>query len=215
MPNPIHTRYLGHVQLTEVIRSLHSALSAFLMVINVDLIEPEFKDENMSKSALDCLVFSMAISLAMTVSAAHAADADGEEGITSIQARYTSRILFFKVGEISLSTNVGHGTYSANTHIRAAGLAALFADFDIEAEVAGLSNAGQITPNLYTWIERNSKKTREVTVQFEEGLANSNAAPPFGSMGQPPAMGDELQDVIDPMSAFLQLSSTFSVSSNS
>ena len=68
-----------------------------------------------------------------SVAAQNVASADPEIHVT---ATYSSPVLIFKVGEVTVTADIDADGYSATTHIRAAGLAALFTDFDIRADMA-------------------------------------------------------------------------------
>lgn len=130
----------------------------------------------------------------------------------SIEARYSSSVLIFKVGEITLRAHRAPDRYTASTEIGAAGLAALFTDFDIRAEVSGVFEAGLPVPDRYAHVERTGRKVRAVDVAFEGRLAVSTAEPPFGSLGQPPASDSERTGVFDPMTAVFFLSEAISAS---
>lgn len=132
----------------------------------------------------------------------------------SVEARYSSSVLIFKVGEITLSAHRESDSYFASTEIGAAGLAALFTDFDIRAEVSGGFEAGLPVPNRYAHIERTGRKVRAVDVAFVDRLAVSTAEPPFGSLGQPPASDSERTGVLDPMTAVFFLSDAINASGN-
>ncbi len=130
----------------------------------------------------------------------------------SVEARYSSSVLIFKVGEITLRAHRAPDSYSASTEIGAAGLAALFTDFDIRAEVSGVFEAGLPVPGRYAHIERTGRKVRAVDVAFEDRLAVSTAEPPFGSLGEPPASDSERTGVLDPMTAVFFLSEAINAS---
>ncbi|WP_291841982.1 DUF3108 domain-containing protein [Maricaulis sp.] len=142
--------------------------------------------------------------LAMPDEAAFPADAP--PGETRIEARYASSVLFFRVGQITLNARFGAQAYSADSQIEAAGLAALFTDFDIHAEVAGAGRAGARDPARYAHVERTGSKVRAVEVDFGGPVAQSEVEPPFGSWGVPPASESDRTSVIDPMTAFFELS---------
>jgi len=127
-------------------------------------------------------------------------------GETRIEARYSSSILIFKVGEITLSALLEDESYSANTHVEAAGLAALFTDFDIRAEVSGVRGPSGTHPDHYSHIERTGDKVRAVDMSYDQQLANVDVDPPFGSLGLPPATRDHKTGTVDPMSALFLLS---------
>jgi hypothetical protein len=129
---------------------------------------------------------------------------EGQHGVT---ARYSGSILIFKVGEITLAAQFSDNHYSADTHLQAAGLAALFTDFDIRAQVSGSVETAGPRPSTYSHVERTGSKVRAVDVSFEDNVAASSAEPPFGSMGVPAASRDQRRGVIDPMSAVFLLSS--------
>lgn len=126
-------------------------------------------------------------------------------GLT-LSARYSSRVLIFPVGDITFQANLDGQAYSATTRIEAAGLAALFTDFDISAEVDGVLATSTVTPNRYAHVERTGRKVRSVEVSFPAGVASSHVEPPFGSWGVPPASERDRTGAIDPMSAFVALS---------
>ena len=132
-----------------------------------------------------------------------AGEAGGE---TRIEARYDSSVLVFKVGEITLNARFGDQVYSADSYIEAAGLAALFTDFDIRAEVSGEGGDGARRPARYGHVERTGSKVRAVEVDFGGAVARSDVQPPFGSRGVPPASETDRTGVIDPMTAFFELS---------
>jgi hypothetical protein len=129
-------------------------------------------------------------------------------GVTSISARYDGWVLVFKVGEIELNARFDDTAYEADSFVAAAGLAALFTDFDIRSEVAGQLQGGTPDPERYGHVERTGEKVRAVDVSFEDNIASSQAQPPFGSWGVPPASESDRTGAIDPMSAFFQLSGT-------
>lgn len=123
-----------------------------------------------------------------------------------LTARYSSRVLIFPVGDITFEARLANSAYSATTRIEAAGLAALFTDFDINAEVQGYLDGTAAEPSRYAHVERTGRKVRSVEVSFPEGVASSAVEPPFGSWGVPPASEDDRTGAIDPMSAFVALS---------
>jgi len=129
-----------------------------------------------------------------------------QPGELTLSARYSSRVLIFPVGDITFQANLSGQAYSATTRIEAAGLAALFTDFDINAEVDGVLAASGITPSRYAHVERTGRKVRSVEVSFPAGVASSHVEPPFGSWGVPPASERDRTGAIDPMSAFVALS---------
>ncbi len=159
-----------------------------------------------------CLVAGIGLSLGLGP-AAGSADSDealsvpGSSPVTvRVSARYSSSVLFFKVGEITLEARLGEAGYAAESYIEAAGLAALFTDFDIRAEVSGQGGNGARAPEVYAHIERTGSKIRSVRVEFSDVAARSEVEPPFGSWGVPPASDSDRTDVIDPMTAFFELS---------
>lgn len=131
-------------------------------------------------------------------------------GTLSLSARYSSRVLIFPVGDITFEARLEDRTYSASTRIEAAGLAALFTDFDINAEVLGYFQGADASPSRYAHVERTGRKVRSVEVSFPQGVASSAVEPPFGSWGVPPASEHDRTGAIDPMSAFVALSEQLS-----
>lgn len=125
---------------------------------------------------------------------------------TQISARYDSSVLIFKVGEITLNARFSETGYRADSFIEAAGLASLFTDFDIRAEVSGRDGPGGREPVVYAHTERTGSKVRAVRVDFAAEIAQSDVEPPFGSLGVPPASDSDRTGVIDPMTAFFELS---------
>jgi len=127
----------------------------------------------------------------------------------TVRARYSGSVLIFQVGRIYFNATLGPDWYSSQSHVEAAGLAALFTDFDIDSEVEGRLRAdGVAVPDRYGHVERTGDKVRSVNVSFAGPHAISTVEPPFGSWGVPPASETDRTGVIDPMSAFLQLSSS-------
>ena len=124
----------------------------------------------------------------------------------AVSATYASSVLVFKVGEITLDARFSRDSYSADSFIEASGLAALFTDFDIHAEVAGARSGLGPQPDRYAHVERTGRKVRTVDVDLTGAVAESVARPPFGSWGEPPASDADRTGVIDPMSAFFALS---------
>jgi hypothetical protein len=122
-----------------------------------------------------------------------------------VTARYSSSVLIFKVGDITLTAEIELARYAANTRVEAAGLAALFTDFDIRAEVEGRRSAESMAPTRYGHVERTGSKVRAVDIRFQDRLASAEATPPFGSLGVPPATPEQRTDVIDPISAIFLL----------
>lgn len=128
------------------------------------------------------------------------------EAPLSISADYSASVLVFRVGRVTLDAELGREDYAATAHVEAAGLAALFTDFDIDSEVAGRFGANGPQPVSYGHTERTGEKTRVIDVVFEEGLAYSTATPQFSSWGEPPASEADRTGVVDPMTATLLLS---------
>ena len=123
-----------------------------------------------------------------------------------LTAQYSSRVLIFPVGDITFEARLEADGYHARSRIEAAGLAALFTDFDITAEVEGDLVDGGASPTRYAHVERTGRKVRAVEVTFDNGLARSVADPPFGSWGVPPASEVDRMGTLDPMTAFVALS---------
>jgi hypothetical protein len=128
------------------------------------------------------------------------------EGQSTVTAHYTGSILIFKVGEITLSAQFADDRYIADTHLRAAGLAALFTDFDIRAQVSGQMDSAGPRPSTYSHVERTGSKVRAVAMSFDGDIAAASASPPFGSLGDPAASAEQRTGTIDPMSAVFFLS---------
>lgn len=126
----------------------------------------------------------------------------------TITARYSSSVLVFRVGSIALTAEIQPDHYAAHTTVEAAGLAALFTDFDIRAEVEGSRQADVMAPLRYGHVERTGSKVRAVDIRFEDRIASALATPPFGSLGVPPATLEQRTNVIDPISALFLLSQT-------
>ncbi len=161
--------------------------------------------------ALLVLVPVLALSTASAAgTTAHSRTASPGEGHVQVRAVYASSVLMLKVGEVTLEAEFGPDRYRASSFVEAAGLAALFTDFDIRAEVEGRRGAGGARPDRYAHVERTGRKVRSVEVQFGSGAAVSVAEPPFGSLGQPPASRADRTGVIDPMTAFFRLSDRMS-----
>ncbi|WP_295691978.1 DUF3108 domain-containing protein [uncultured Maricaulis sp.] len=156
------------------------------------------------------LVVATGLGLVMATGAAGSDEAvpapEIAEDAVRVSARYASSVLFFKVGEITLDARFGEAGYAAESYIEAAGLAALFTDFDIRAEVSGQGGNGAREPQIYEHVERTGSKVRSVRIEFSDIVARSEAEPPFGSWGVPPASDSDRTDVIDPMTAFFELS---------
>ncbi|MEE2565338.1 DUF3108 domain-containing protein [Hyphobacterium marinum] len=129
-----------------------------------------------------------------------------------VSADYSASVLIFEVGEITLSAELGHTHYRASAHVEAAGLAALFTDFEIDSEVAGQRSAAGPQPGRYAHIERTGRKRRDIEVTFDGGTARSVATPEFSSWGEPPASEADRTGVVDPMTATLLLSEMVSAS---
>lgn len=156
------------------------------------------------------LVVATGLGLVMATGAAGSDEAvpapEIAEDAVRVSARYASSVLFFKVGEITLDARFGEAGYAAESYIEAAGLAAFFTDFDIRAEVSGRGGNGAREPQIYEHVERTGSKVRSVRIEFSDIVARSEAEPPFGSWGVPPASDSDRTDVIDPMTAFFELS---------
>lgn len=160
------------------------------------------------------LVVATCVSLSLGLGASRSgADADardpappGSASGVQLSARYASSVLVFKVGEITLNAQLGPNGYAADGYIEAAGLAALFTDFDIRAEVRGSGVNGEREPAVYGHVERTGSKIRSVRVDFGGPVARSEVVPPFGSLGVPPASEADRTHVIDPITAFFELS---------
>lgn len=162
--------------------------------------------------------FAKALPLVLALTAGVSASADeavaplpatsAETSAVSVTARYASSVLIFRVGAITLSAQMDEAEYSASTFIEAAGLAALFTDFDIRAEVAGAFSETGPQPARYAHVERTGEKVRSVDVSFREPVATADVEPPFGSLGVPPASDADRTGVIDPMTAVFFLSET-------
>lgn len=145
-----------------------------------------------------------------SVSVCGAALADGAEETPpaglSVSARYAASVLVFPVGRVDLNARIENSQYIADTYVEAAGLAALFTDFDISAQVEGRVRPRGVRPTRYSHRERTGHKVRNVEVTFPGRVATSAVTPPFGSWGVPPASDDDRRHAMDPMSAVFILS---------
>ncbi|GJL96212.1 MAG: hypothetical protein DHS20C06_00290 [Hyphobacterium sp.] len=130
---------------------------------------------------------------------------DRETPLT-IEADYSASVLIFRVGRVTLNAELEPDNYAAQAHVEAAGLAALFTDFDIDSEVEGQFMATGPQPSHYVHVERTGDKTRRIEVAFENRLAHPTATPEFSSWGDPPASDLDRTGVVDPMTATLLLS---------
>ena len=136
---------------------------------------------------------------------------DGVGAPVRISAGYSSSVLVFRVGTIVLNADITETDYRADVTIRAAGLASLFSDLDLRANVEGhLTPAGPV-PVHYGHNETTPSKTRLLDVDFTENVALAHADPPFGSLGIPPASTADRTGVLDPMTAFFALSETLAM----
>lgn len=148
----------------------------------------------------------LALTAATPLAAAREEAVPAGRSAVSVSATYASSVLVFRVGEIRLDAEFSDNHYSADSFIQAAGLAALFTDFDIRAEVAGRRRDGEPEPDHYSHVERTGSKVRAVDVDLTGPVAVSVAEPPFGSWGEPPASPADRIGVMDPMTAFFRLS---------
>lgn len=140
------------------------------------------------------------------VAAASPAPALNRETPLSITADYSASVLVFRVGRVTLEADLGRADYAAQAHVEAAGLAALFTDFEIDSDVAGRFTDAGPQPSRYGHVERTGDKTRIIDVAFDGGVARSTASPDFSSWGEPPASEADRTGVVDPMTATLLLS---------
>jgi len=123
---------------------------------------------------------------------------------TNINIVYTGSVIIFRVANIQLSGQIGPETYGANARFTTAGLAALFSDADIEAEISGYAG-GILSPWRYEHLNHSSGSGRIVGIDFPDGVATADVVPPFGSMGQPPANDEQRDGAVDPVSALLRI----------
>jgi len=143
---------------------------------------------------------------ALVLAALPAQAAASEPAPLTISADYSASVLIFEVGEVTLNAELDAQSYRASAHVEAAGLAALFTDFEIDSEVAGQRSAAGPQPGRYAHVERTGRKRRDIAVTFEGGTARSVATPEFSSWGEPPASEADRTGVVDPMTATLLLS---------
>lgn len=157
----------------------------------------------------------IAVLAGLVLALAPAAADDGVDAVSAassdlrLTARYAGSVLALRVGAIEVEAAIGETGYAARTHVEAAGLAAFFTDFEIDAEVAGEASDEGWRPIRYAHVERNGDKVRRVEVGFESGRAESAVTPPFGSWGVPPASAEDREGVIDPVSAVFFLAEAF------
>lgn len=147
----------------------------------------------------------ISIGLLCLLATAPAAALNRETPLT-ITADYSASVLVFRVGRVTLEADLGRADYAAQAHVEAAGLAALFTDFEIDSRVAGRFGAGGPEPARYGHTERTGDKTRIIDVDFGGGVARSTASPEFTNWGDPPASEADRTGVVDPMTATLLLS---------
>lgn len=154
---------------------------------------------------------ALACAMALTVSAAadDAAAPAPASGATQFSAVYSGSVLIFQVADITVSGQVSADAYSANARFRAAGLAALFTDADIEAEVSGYNRDGGLRPWRYRHLNHASSKNRVIRIDFPDGVAEPDIDPPFGSMGEPPASHAQRTGAIDPLTGMFALAMSF------
>lgn len=122
-----------------------------------------------------------------------------------INAEFSGSVLIFQVANIRVSSEIADDTYSANARFRAAGLAALFSDADIEAGVSGYNEGAHLQPWQYQHRNHASSKNRVIEINFPERVAEPNINPPFGSMGEPPANEEQRTGAIDPLTGMISM----------
>ncbi|HAQ36741.1 MAG: hypothetical protein CMF74_11275 [Maricaulis sp.] len=142
-------------------------------------------------------------------SADDAATAPARAEPIRISAEYTGSVLIFQVASIQVSSEIGDENYSANARFRAAGLAALFSDADIEAGVSGYNEGAHLQPWQYRHRNHASSKNRVIEINFPDRVAEPNITPPFGSMGEPPASAAQRAGAIDPLTGMMSLALNF------
>tara|TARA_R110002073_G_scaffold328354_2_gene509546 strand:+ start:2270 stop:3091 length:822 start_codon:yes stop_codon:yes gene_type:complete len=159
------------------------------------------------------LAHAAALALGASLSASAVADDAGapvsQASATQFSAVYSGSVLIFQVADITVSGRVADESYSANARFRAAGLAALFTDADIEAEVSGYNGATGLRPWQYRHLNHASSKNRVIEINFPDGVAEPNINPPFGSMGEPPASTAQRTNAIDPLTGMFALATSF------
>lgn len=150
-------------------------------------------------------------SLSLTAAADDAGTAAPASAAAAHQfsAVYSGSVLIFQVADITVSGQVSLDTYSANARFRTAGLAALFSDADIEAEVSGYNGAGGLRPWRYQHLNHASSKNRVIEISFPDGVAMPNINPPFGSMGEPPASDAQRAGAVDPLTGMFSLAMSY------
>ena len=126
-----------------------------------------------------------------------------------VRADYAGSVWNIRVGRIAFDASLSGEDYTASTHIEAAGLAALFADFEIEANARGRRLETGWRPLRYAHVERNEDKVRTVDVRFPRRVAMPVAEPDFSSWGDPPASESDRAGALDPVTAVFSLAEAY------
>jgi hypothetical protein len=145
---------------------------------------------------------SLATLLAMACLPAAAA---AQEGIRTLEARYSVHARGIRAGEFTFRFTESGDAYEASAERRVTGaLRALAGDSqDYEYSVEGVVEDGRLAPSRYR--HSGGRRGRVVDVTFTPDDIVTTANPPMG-MGEPPATQDQRRGAIDQLSAIATMS---------
>lgn len=131
------------------------------------------------------------------------AQADVSAPPERLYVEYAGSLYFLRVADISVTAEFQDDTYSAAATFQSAGLLRWFDDTDIQATSIGYRNGEGLEPYRYEHTNFANDKGRVVGIDFIDGRAVPDVAPPFSSMGEPPASDAEREGALDPISVML------------
>lgn len=120
--------------------------------------------------------------------------------------QYEAQVLgVVTLGEASYEVSYGQGRYSARASVGTAGLARLFDQTRISSAAAGALGAAGPSWASYNLSHAYAAKFRRIDMRRDARGVRTEAAPPFGNLGQVPATPAQQLSSHDPVTAIFAL----------
>lgn len=162
----------------------------------------------MCRSARDCYSLAAAGLIGLAVNAV-SLPAFAEEGwpsrveaVYSVQA-YAASLLPVVSGTFQISTSFSGDSYSMSSSGELSGLTSWRGQSRASGAIAG----GEVVPAAFTMQESDSEKTKKRTLAFANGDVEKIVPPLKTGGGRVPVKESQLKNVVDPLSALIELTS--------
>jgi len=117
----------------------------------------------------------------------------------SEQASFTISVAGLTAGRLTMAINRSDSRYAVKSQASSAGLAGLFASFEVKAEVAGRLRATRFQPEAYTATATGGRAGRGAQMRYKAGVPTLVEVSEEPRPGAPPIDPETMGGTVDPL----------------